>query len=255
MITGLTKNVNDFELDQSYWLQKLSGDLVVTSLTLDQHRSVRPINNKDRLTFTLDTETEARLRKLTGNDESLLLVTFILAFNVCLFKYTGNDDIITGTTTYYSASMNRLLALRTRIIPDLTVNQLFLDIKDTLAEAYAHQKFSFERLIELLNVEHLPQRMPLFDLMVVLENTDNTDYVKRLKNDLTVSLTVDDGLTGAIDYNTELFRRDSVEVLARHLQEILRSASESPDQTIAQLNSHLCSKMRNAGAVDGATVG
>jgi len=254
MITGFT----DFEQDQNYWLQKLAGDLVVTSLPLDHHRRDRAVINKERFTFTLDAETEARLRQLTDGNELLLFVTFIMAFNVCLFKYTGSEDIITGTTTYYSASINRLLALRTRVTPDLIVKQLFLDIKETLADAYEHQKFSFERLIELLNVEHLPHRMPLFDLMVVLENTDNTDYVKRLKNDLTASLTVKDEITGAIDYNAELFRRESVEVLARHLHEILRSVSESPDQTIAQLElsgSHLCSKMQNAGTVDAATVG
>ena len=224
-----------FEQEQKYWLQKLAGDLVVTSLPLDRQRAARPVTNKERFIFTLDAETEARLRKLTGNNESLLFVTFITALNVCLFKYTGNEDIITGTTTYYSTSLNRLLALRTRVTPDLTLRQLFLDVKETLAEAYAHQKFSFERLIDLLSVEHLPHRMPLFDLMVVLEDTDNTDYVKRLKNDLTVSLAVKDEITGAIDYNPELFRRETIEVLARHLHEILRSASESPYQTIAEL--------------------
>lgn len=227
----------DFEQDQNYWLQKLAGDLVITSLPLDHHRPLRIVTQKERLTFHLDAETEARLQKLTGSNESLLFVTFIMALNVCLFKYTGNEDIIVGTTTYYSASMNRLLALRTRVTPDLTVKQLLLDIKDTLAEAYAHQRFSFERLIDLLNVEHLPHRMPLFDLMIVLENTDNADYVKRLKNDLTVSL-------GAIDYNAELFRRESIEVLARHLTEILRAASESPDQTISQLELLSASRRR-----------
>ena len=219
----------DFEQDQNYWLQKLAGDLSVTSLPLDYRRPLRTVTSKERLLFHLDTETQSRLQKLTGDNESLLFVTFIMALNVCLFKYTGNEDIIVGTTTYYSASMNRLLALRTRVTADLTVKQLLLDIKDTLAEAYAHQKFSFERLIELLNVEHLPHRMPLFDLMVVLENSDNADYLKRLKNDLTVSV------TGAIDYNPELFRRETIEVLARHLTEILRAASESPDRTISQL--------------------
>jgi non-ribosomal peptide synthetase component F len=227
--------MNDFEQDQNYWLQKLSGHLIVTSLPLDHNRPTRLITNKERFKFTLDGETEARLRKLTDNNESLLFITFIMAFNVCLFKYTGNEDIIVGTTTYYSTSMNRLLALRTHITADLTIKHLLLDIKDTLAEAYAHQKLSFERLIELLNVEHLPHRMPLFDTMVVLENTDNTDYVKRLKNDLTLSLAVNDEITGAIDYNADLFRWESIEVLARHLQEILRAASQSLDQTVAQL--------------------
>lgn len=219
----------DFEQDQDYWLQKLAGDLSVTSLPLDYHRPLRTVTSKERLLFNLDSETQSQLQKLTGGDESLLFVAFIMALNVCLFKYTGNEDIIVGTTTYYSASMNRLLALRTRITPELTVKQLLLDIKDTLAEAYAHQKFSFERLIELLNVEHLPHRMPLFDLMVVLENSDNADYLKRLKNDLTVSV------AGAIDYNPELFRRETIEVLAQHLTEILRAAAESPDRTISQL--------------------
>jgi len=241
--------MNDFEQDQNYWLQKLAGDLVVTSLTLDHHRSVRPVTYKERFTFTLDTETAARLKRITNNDESLLFVTFIMAFNVCLFKYTRNEDIIIGTTTYYSTSMNRLLALRTRVVPNLTLKQLLLDIKETLAEAYAHQKASFERLIELLDVEHQPHRMPLFDLMVVLEHTDNTDYVKGLKNDLTVSLTVKDEITGSIDYNADLFKRERIEVLARHLHQILRSASESLDQTIAQLEL-LSESRRNELVVD-----
>jgi tyrocidine synthetase-3 len=214
-------------------LEKLAGDLVVTGLPLDHRRSRRTVRNKERLSFSIDAETEARLRKLTGNDESLLFVTFIMALNVCLFKYTGNEDIIVGATAYGSASMNRLLALRTRVTADLTVKQLLLDIKDTLAEAYAHQKFSFERLVELLNVEHLPHRMPLFDLMVVLGLTDDTDY---FKNDVTLILKVKDArVGGAIDYNPDLFTRESIEILARHLQEILRAASESPDQTISQL--------------------
>ncbi len=227
--------MTDFEQDQNYWLEKLAGDLIVTSLPLDHRRPARAVRNKERFTFNLHPETTARLRKIANDDESLLFVTFIMALNVCLFKYTGNEDIILGTTTYYSASMNRLLALRTRVTPDLTVKQLLIDIKDTLAEAYAHQKFSFERLIELLNVEHLAHRMPLFDLMVVIENTDNTDYVKRLKNDLTLSIAVNDGINGAIDYSADLFRRESIEVLARHLQEILRAASQAPEQIIGEL--------------------
>ncbi|HJS23652.1 MAG TPA: condensation domain-containing protein, partial [Pyrinomonadaceae bacterium] len=218
---------------KDYWLEKLAGDLVVSGLPLDHRRSRHAVRNKERLSFSIDAETEERLRKLTGNDESLLFVTFIMALNVCLFKYTGNEDIIVGTTAYDSASMNRLLALRTRVTADQTVKQLLLDVKDTLAQAYAHQNFSFERLVELLNVEHLPNRMPLFDLMVVVGGTDDTDY---FKNDVTLILKVNDGaITGALDYNADLFTRESIEVLARHLQEILRAASESPDQTIAQL--------------------
>ena len=222
----------DFEQDQNYWLQKLAGDLVVTSLPLDHRRPLRAITDKERITFNLDDETEARLRKLTGNDESLLFVTFIMALNVCLFKYTGNEDIIVGTTAYNSALMNRLLALRTRVTADLTVKQLLVDIKDTLAEAYAHQKFTVERVIELLNVEHLPHRMPLFDVIVT---TDSTDYVARLKNDVTLTMAVGEEIVGTIDYNADLFRRETIEVLARHLTEILRAASQSPDQTISQL--------------------
>jgi len=218
---------------KEYWLQKLAGDLVVTSLPLDHRRSRHAVRNKERLSFSIDAETEACLRKLTGHDEALLFVTFIMALNVCLFKYTGNEDIIVGTTAYDSASMNRLLALRTRVTADLTVKQLLLDIKDTLAEAYAHQKFPFERLVELLNVEDLSHRMPLFDVMVVLGTTDDTDY---FKNDVTLILKVnDDAISGALDYNPDLFTRENIEVLAQHLQEILRAASESPDQTILQL--------------------
>src|SRR5215510_265907 len=95
----------DFEQEQNYWLQKLGGDLNVSGLPLDHRRPLHLVANKERFSFELEADTEARLRKLTGGDESLLFVTFIMALNVCLFKYTGNEDIIVGTTAYDSASM------------------------------------------------------------------------------------------------------------------------------------------------------
>lgn len=240
------------EKEKDYWLQKLAGDPVITSLPLDYPRPARYAAHKESVAFRIDGETELRLRKLCGNSESLLFTAFIMALKICLFKYTGNEDLIIGTTIHerytQMAAMNKLLALRSRLRGEMTIKQLLLEIKNTLAEAYAHQKYSFERILELLNVEQPVNRTPLFNIIIVLENINNTEHLRQLKNDVTLALHVSDhAITGTLEYNSDLFRRETIEVFSRHFIKILAASVQSPELAISQLE--LLSESRKAELV------
>ncbi|MCA1635267.1 MAG: amino acid adenylation domain-containing protein [Acidobacteria bacterium] len=229
------------EKERDYWSEKLSGDLVVTGLPADFPRPADFAGRTQFVGFEVAPETARRLAKLCGGRESLLFAVLVTALKICLHKYTGGEDILVGTTIHEQhgevASLNRVLALRDRVSPSATVRQLLADVKGTLAEAYAHQKYPFDSVLDHLGVEYPANRAPLFNVAVLLSNINNREHLAELKTDLTVEFTSDaGGIRAAADYNPSLFKRETVELFARHYGRVLDAIPAAPDAEVSALD-------------------
>lgn len=217
---------NKLDREKNYWLDKLADGLGATQLPLDNKRPAVFNAVRESVTFRLGAETEARLRELCAGKETLAFAVLVAALKVCLHKYTGARDIIIGTSIHEchddTSALNRVLALRDVVDPAASVRQLLQAVKTTLAEAYANQKFSFERVVELLNVEQPVNRTPLFSVVAILDSAASRANVRQLMNDVTVVYAVkEESTTCSIEYNPELFLRETIEVFAGHLQSVL----------------------------------
>jgi len=237
---NLTFLDNQLEQEKDYWQRKLTGELVVSGLPRDFSSSGDASDAKRTLPIEIDGETQGRLHQLCGKSESLYLAVFIAALKICLHKYTGLEDIIVGTTIHerYSemAALNKVLALRDRLDGATTVRELLGNCKDTLAHAYLNQKFPFERLLDLLNIEWLENRAPLFNVMVLLENINDRRNVAHLKHDVTLNFNVKgDCVTGSIEYRSQSLKEETVTVFRKHYERIIRAALQNPDQQISKL--------------------
>src|SRR5262249_4169074 len=122
-------------------------------------------------------------------------------------------------------------------------------------EAYSHQELPFERLVEALNPARSLAHHPLFQVMLALQNNaagplEFEGVSARLepvvgasaKFDLSVSLAEERsadggacGLSGVMEYASDLFDRASVEVLAGRLVRLLEAAVAAPDVAIGRL--------------------
>ncbi|MFD2012594.1 amino acid adenylation domain-containing protein, partial [Streptomyces narbonensis] len=122
--------------------------------------------------------------------------------------------------------------------------------------AYAHQDVPFERLVEELNPVRSLTRHPLFQIMLVLQNTEETDV--RLgdatarpepvqnsdaKFDLSLALSETHDLTGApagldggLEFATDLFDTDTVRTLLARLERLLLAAVSDPDRPLGTLD-------------------
>nr|QEO74045.1 condensation domain-containing protein [uncultured bacterium] len=226
--------------ERDYWLQKLSGDLALTSVPLDFPRPGEYVAERKVLDLEIDRETQGKLLQACGHNESLVFTFLVTALKIYLHKATGAGDIIVGATIherYRDISLfNQTLALRDTVGEELTIKELLLTVKGTIAEAYAHQKYPFDRILDLLEIESPKNRAPLFSVALLFENINDRNNLRHLKHDLTLAFSLaDNTLTGRLEYNSSLFKRESLELLGEQFQRVLRIALDTPHIKIAEL--------------------
>ena len=139
--------------------------------------------------------------------------------------------------------------LRSDLSGNPTFRELLGRVRKTALDAYEHQDLPFEKLVEELQPERSLSYSPLFQVMFVLQNAPSTGLeleglsVSRLrvgaetaKFDLTLSMheTVD-GLSGSLQYNTDLFDDATITRMLGHLQRLLEGVVAKPDERIGYL--------------------
>src|SRR5436853_3440965 len=109
-----------------------------------------------------------------------MFMTLLAAFQALLARASGQDDIAVGSPI---AGRNRAeiepligffvntLVLRTRSHRRLSLAALLHRVRDTTLSAYAHQDLPFEKLVEQLQPQRDLSRSPLFQVLLVLQNT------------------------------------------------------------------------------------
>ena len=182
----------DLELseEKSYWVRQLSGELSVAGIPLDFRRPATFARRDARVDFQLAPELSDKVRHLCGDNESLVFTVLATALETCLHKYTGLEDIVIGTTIHQKhagvAALNKVLALRTHVDATMSVRRLLEDVRQTAADAYTHQKYPFDRILEALSIEAPANRAPFFSLVLIYEGINNAANVAHLMNDTTL---------------------------------------------------------------------
>ena len=235
--------------EKDYWLRKLAGELGVTGVPLDFNRPGEASDETAAVGLGVGPDTSARLLSFCREQESLIFTALVAALKICLYKYTGVEDVIVGTTIHErhaeTSALNRVLALRDRVRGGATVKELLEEVRRTVSEAYANQKYPLDRVLELLNVERPANRESLFNVALVLKNINNPENLRGLKHDLTLLFELDGGrLMGTIEYNPRLFKKETLEVFGEHYRAILRAVLDGPSAEIVHLQLLSADKQR-----------
>ncbi|MGH3813457.1 MAG: amino acid adenylation domain-containing protein, partial [Pseudonocardiaceae bacterium] len=130
-----------------------------------------------------------------------------------------------------------------------TFREFLASVKDTVLDAFANQDAPFEKLVDEVQPTRDTSRTPLFQAMVVLQNTPGaTPELPGLEvEDLPIPMmaasfdvSIDfeeqgDVLAGVLQYNTDLFDATTIERMAQHLQVLLEGIATDPDRRLAEL--------------------
>ncbi len=243
---------------QEYWQNAFSGDIPVLNLPLDYPRPSIQSYEGDRVRFTLSKELVKGLKTVAANTGTTLYMVLIAAYNVLLYKYTGQEDIIVGSPTAGRphADLENLagmfvntLALRNYPKNEKVFSGFLEEVKSNVLNALENQEFQFEKLIEVLDLKRDLSRNPLFDTLFVLQNMGIPEmdvgglkfipfeFENRVsKFDITLeAIENKDDIRFNLEYNTSIFKRETIERLARHFNKILEEIAKNPYKEISQI--------------------
>jgi non-ribosomal peptide synthetase component F len=207
--------------------------------------------------FTLPAEVGGRLKRVSRREGVTVFMTLLAAFQVLLNRYTGQDDIVVGTSIANRGRVEteRLLgcffnhlALRTDLSGNPTFRELLRRVREVTLGAYAHQDIPFETLIEALQPERNSNHPPLFQVAFVFQNLPaQTLEVPGLeisampspnpvsKFDLTLIVEERGELFfGVLEYNTDLFDAPTIERMSDRYQTLLGQLVENPDEEVSR---------------------
>jgi tyrocidine synthetase-3 len=244
---------------EAYWLGKFAGEIPLLNLPVDFARPSIQSFRGNRLYFHVGEGLTAKLKKLASASGTTLFMLLMSAYSVLLSKYTGQEDIVIGTPVQGRNHSDlrgivgmfvNTLAIRCAPAADKTFAEFLSQVKEDLLNAYENQEYPFEELVEKLDVKRDMSRNPLFDTTFVLQimdlskvNAGELDIFPYAYNNKTAKFDLaleafDQG--GTIDYNfeynTDLFREETVRRLAGHFNNALDDIASYPTKKLSEIN-------------------
>ena len=209
--------------------------------------------------FSLPADLSESIRHLSHQEGVTVFTLLLAAFNALLYRLTGQADLIVGTTVsnrtrsdlealigYFANN----LALRTHVSDHLTFRELLEQCKKVIGDAFAHQDFPFEKLLEELSVDPEISQIPLIQVVFVLHDHIAEDDL-RLPGLIVKEFRVQRGtaarhlnlhmvdakgpLFGSLEYSTELFDRRTIDLVLGQFQSVLQYVISNPQQRLASL--------------------
>ncbi|MCW3465953.1 non-ribosomal peptide synthetase [Chitinophaga nivalis] len=249
---------------KDYWLTQFAGALPILDLPADKPRPAVKTYNGHVIHQFIPAAISQALKALCQEEGSTLFMGLLAAVNALLYRYTHQEDIIIGSTIagrehadledqigFYAHT----LALRTRFKGDNSYRELLALVKALTLGAYEHQVYPFDELIDALDMPHDMSRHPLFDVTVVLQNTDThipgaaptlqglqtTGYEAAInlqsKFDLSFNFVeTADAIQVSLIYNTDVYTEPTIQRLFRHLEQLLTAVTAAPDVPVNIVN-------------------
>ncbi|NVJ07525.1 non-ribosomal peptide synthase/polyketide synthase, partial [Myxococcus sp. AM001] len=242
-----------------YWRKQLTGAPAALELPTDKVRPAVQTYRGDTRGLEWPKGLWEGVKGLAQQENATPFMVLLAAFQVVLSRYAGQDDVSVGSpianrtraeTEGLIGFFVNTLVLRTRLDGNPSFRELLAQVREVTLGAYAHQEVPFERLVEELQPERDLSRSPLFQVMLVLQNTPGgavrlpglkleaaESAGKTSKFDLTLGLgeSSEGGLTGALEFNSDLFESETMERLLGHLRVLLDAAVAGPETRLLDL--------------------
>ncbi|MGE5343979.1 MAG: amino acid adenylation domain-containing protein [Candidatus Omnitrophota bacterium] len=246
--------------DERYWLEQFRGELPVLELPADFVRPAIKSYRGNTVSVDLDEDLTEKLRNLGKENDVTLFMVFLGLINVLFYGYSGQTDMIVGTPIAGREHMDlenqigfylNTLALRTRFTSMNTFAELLEKVRKIALEAYAHQSYPFDVLLEALKISRDPSRHPLFDVMLNMINYTSpqpnvlgnalklkpfeTGY-RHAKFDLVIYIYErETTLTVSVEYNLDLFENKTIRRMLNRFLELLNRVITHSSTSISRL--------------------
>ncbi|MBP2479709.1 amino acid adenylation domain-containing protein [Crossiella equi] len=250
-----------FTTQRDYWLNALAGLPEQLWLPTDRPRPHTASYRGAHLPVELSADLHRRLAGLARGSGVSLFMVLQAGLAALLSRLGAGEDVpigspIAGRT---DQALDELvgffvntLVLRTDVSGNPTFSELLARVRETVLDAYQHQDIPFEYLVEALNPVRSTAYHPLVQVVLALQNVPAASFelaglrtefepvsTGTAKFDLWFNLTERTGrngepagLSGVVEFATDLFDRSSVAVLFDRWVRLLTAAVADPGQPV-----------------------
>ncbi|KAF9892096.1 hypothetical protein FE257_002502 [Aspergillus nanangensis] len=235
-----------------FWSNRLSG-VEQLQLLPDNPRPARFDYAGNDLSFQLDTETTAQIKRLAQSEGASLYTLLLAAFCHMLHLYTSQTDILVGIPVAHRTHPDfesvigffvNLLPLRVQVT-NQTIRELIAAVQAELVDVQIHQDMPFQEITKILHVEHDPSRHPLVQTIFNWEQEGSAgtllfnDYQPLssqpsvAKFDLNVTVKeAKDKISVNFNYATTLFNESTIRSLQQTYQALLVQIARGSASTV-----------------------
>ena len=244
---------------EQYWLGQLSGEIPVLNLLTDYPRQSVQSFTGERVYFVMDRDLAGGVRHLARTTGTTVFMVLLAALQVVLSRYTGQDDMVIGTTVAGRSHPDletilgvfiETLALRSFPRGDKTFADYLQEVKSLTLAAYENQEYPFRELVKKAGGGADVSQNPLFNVMLIVQNVDIAGmevegltfvpfpyYSQVSKLDITFEAAeVGDEIRCHLEYCTGLFKAETMERFKGHILNVLREVTANPGLELANID-------------------
>ncbi|AEF42858.1 non-ribosomal peptide synthase/polyketide synthase [Hoyosella subflava] len=211
-----------------HWRKRLDGLPDMLAVPSDLPRPPVATHRGSAVRFDIPAELLARIAECARRHDTTVFMAAHAALATLLARLTGTSDICIGAPVAGRSHSGveglvgmfvNTLVLRTHIDPEMTIRDVFAEVRRTDTDALAHADLPFEQLVDAMKPERATSHAPLFQVMLALQQSGAAplragdiemssfplDPVTS-QHDLQIVLAPDgDGLSGMVIYATDIF--------------------------------------------------
>ena len=256
----------------SYWINKIKNYPPVLNLPTDHPRPSVQSFNGGAIRLNLKRSLYHSLREFSRNNKVTLFNTMYSAFAILISRYSRQSQFLIGTgfanrNLKETESLMGMFVNTVLLYSDLSNNPTFKELlsktKESMIYDAAHYDIPFMHIVERLKAGVTPGRNPLFQVMFAFHDSDiplldfaglHGELLERhnatAKMDMNVicipraeqhvatesaHLETED-ITILWEYNSDIFKRESIEGMFEHYVTILEEIIKSPEKSVEDVN-------------------
>jgi 2,3-diaminopropionate biosynthesis protein SbnA len=219
--------------EAEFWRAELAAAPDLLAMPTDRTRRPGRDHARGQATVTLDDDTVARLRALTGEDGGFPQAAVLAGFAAVLSRWSGQSTVVLG-----AAGPNEPLIMRVELTGRPSFRALLDRVDRARTTAATHCGLPFAQLVRELGLLFDAGHHPVFQAALVPAGhrpTATGTGPAGVALDLVLRHPVSLGESAVLDYDASLFTAATAARLAGHLPRLLAAAAADPGRPVGTL--------------------